>query len=94
MAFGQTLARLREEAGLTQMQLAQQAGVSVDTLRHWEQGRHLPRVDDAYRLARALGVGVEKLILGTDLEEEAEQPRSGPTPGPKKRPRGRKRKGE
>jgi transcriptional regulator with XRE-family HTH domain len=88
MAFGQTLARLREAAGLTQMQLAQKAEVSVDTLRHWEQGRHLPRIDDALALADALGVGLEELVLASDMKEARSKP--APPAGPKKRPRPRK----
>jgi transcriptional regulator with XRE-family HTH domain len=68
MSFGKTLARLREAAGLTQAQLANKANLSIDTLRGWEQERSLPRVDDAFRLAKALGVGVEKLIIAVDME--------------------------
>jgi transcriptional regulator with XRE-family HTH domain len=90
MSFGETLASLREAAGLTQMQLALQAGISVDNLRRWEQDRHLPRVDDAYLLAKALGVSVERLILAADMEpgSPAAQPQK-----PKKEKRGRKPKG-
>lgn len=69
MSFAETLARLRDAANLTQVELAQKANVPIDTLRRWEQGRHLPRIDDAYRLAKALGVGIEKVIIGRDMEE-------------------------
>jgi hypothetical protein len=31
-------------------------------------------VDAAYRLAKALGVGVDRLILGKDMEQQAEPP--------------------
>src|SRR5437867_2757692 len=77
MSFGRTLAALREAAGLRQADLAQRAGVSIDTLRGWEQERYLPRVDDAYRLAKALGVSIEELIRANDMEE---------APAPKPRP--------
>jgi transcriptional regulator with XRE-family HTH domain len=75
MSFGKTLARLRGAAGLTQAQLAAKANLSLDTLRGWEQDRTLPRVDDAFRLAQALGVGVERLIVAKDMEPKT--PRKG-----------------
>jgi transcriptional regulator with XRE-family HTH domain len=78
MSFGATLARLREAAGLTQVELSQKAAVSIDTLRRWEQGRNLPRIDDAYRLAKALGVGIDKLVLGKDMETPGDRPAKNP----------------
>ena len=33
----------REKAGITQATLAQQVGVSVDTIRRAEQGKYTPR---------------------------------------------------
>ncbi|MGD1908416.1 MAG: helix-turn-helix transcriptional regulator [Leptolyngbyaceae cyanobacterium] len=35
---------LRLEAGLTQKQIAQELGVSEQTVRNWEQGKHPPRL--------------------------------------------------
>jgi transcriptional regulator with XRE-family HTH domain len=77
MSFGETLAGLRERAGLTQVQLAAQAGVSIDSLRRWEQDRNLPRVDDAYRLAAALGVSLDRLIIAKDMMPAEQQPKKG-----------------
>jgi putative transcriptional regulator len=34
--------RIRTKLGLTQAQFAARFGFSVDTLRHWEQGRRMP----------------------------------------------------
>ena len=34
--------RIRAKLGMTQAQFAQAFGFSVDTLRHWEQGRRMP----------------------------------------------------
>lgn len=78
MSFGETLKNLREAAGLTQAQLATKAAVPLDTLRRWEQEKHLPQVDSALRLAKAMGIGVGDLVLAKDFEPE--QP---------KKPRGR-----
>jgi transcriptional regulator with XRE-family HTH domain len=90
MSFGETLAGLREAAGLTQVKLAIKAGVSVDNLRRWEQDRHLPRVDDAFRLAQALGIGVEQLILAVDMESAAEPSYEQPSEKPKRARKPRK----
>jgi transcriptional regulator with XRE-family HTH domain len=70
MSFGKTLAGLREAAGLTQVELAQKAGVPIDTLRRWEQDRNLPRVNDALKLAKALEISLDELILAKDMQEE------------------------
>ncbi|MBS0470409.1 MAG: helix-turn-helix domain-containing protein [Proteobacteria bacterium] len=34
--------RIRAKLGLTQAQFAREFGFSIDTLRHWEQGRRVP----------------------------------------------------
>jgi len=34
--------RIRSKLGMTQAQFAREFGFSVDTLRHWEQGRRMP----------------------------------------------------
>lgn len=39
---GDDIAMLRRFVGLTQMQFAQAMGISVHTLRNWEQGRRRP----------------------------------------------------
>jgi DNA-binding XRE family transcriptional regulator len=39
---GEDIAALRRFIGLTQEQLAQAMGISVHTLRNWEQGRRRP----------------------------------------------------
>jgi len=39
-----TLMKLREDAGLTQRQLAQALNVTISTVSAWENGRHEPRL--------------------------------------------------
>lgn len=39
---GEDISALRRFVGLTQMQFAQAMGISVHTLRNWEQGRRRP----------------------------------------------------
>lgn len=48
------LKRLRNEASLTQAELAAASGISVDAIRALEQGRFGMKLDTANKLARAL----------------------------------------
>jgi transcriptional regulator with XRE-family HTH domain len=61
-SFGVRLAVLRKAAGFSQPQLAEAAGVSVGTLRGWEQGRREPLASAVCALARALGVTADELL--------------------------------
>ena len=78
MSFAKTLARLREEAGLSQMELCRRSGISIDSLRNWEQDRALPRVDAVVKLALALDVSVNALVAGIEVEIPEAQPRKKP----------------
>ena len=53
---GARIARLRNERGLTQQQLAQQLGVTNKAVPKWETGAGLPDVSVMAPLARELGV--------------------------------------
>ena len=52
----------RELAGLSQAQLADRSGVSRQLIATAEAGRHVPAVDAAMKIARALGTTVEELF--------------------------------
>jgi transcriptional regulator with XRE-family HTH domain len=56
------LRTLRESASLTQVQLAEQSGVSPVTIVRLETGRHAPRGHTIRRLAAALGVVPQELF--------------------------------
>jgi DNA-binding XRE family transcriptional regulator len=56
----------RERAGLTQRELAERAGVSRQLIGSVETGRHVPRVDAALGLARALDTDVASLFATDD----------------------------
>ncbi|MFD8498589.1 tetratricopeptide repeat protein [Amycolatopsis sp. NPDC059657] len=67
IAFGQALRASRLRAGLTQRKLAEQAGVSLRTIRHIEQGQvERPRQDSIRRLAAALESRGESPWTGAD----------------------------
>lgn len=52
------LLRLRMEAGLTQQQLAEKAGMNVRQYNDYENGRVTPRTAQKVRIADALGFDV------------------------------------
>ena len=60
--FGRRLRVLREEAGKSQGDLADRAGLSRTYLNQLEAGRRDPSLSTLTRLARALGVKLEALI--------------------------------
>jgi transcriptional regulator with XRE-family HTH domain len=82
--LGRRLQRLRAEAGMTQGQLAEAAGVAVSSLRNWEVDRREPSLRAAARLARALGTTAEHLADTAPVKEaggKAARP-AGPTKKP------------
>jgi transcriptional regulator with XRE-family HTH domain len=70
VTIGKRLQRLRQAAGVSQPALARAAGIPVGTLRNLEQGRRIPRLDTAGKLARALGVSVDALLGNGDAAAE------------------------
>lgn len=60
--FGDRLARLREEAGLSQIQLADKLGVSQQAVAQWERRTQAVRSDTISKLAEALGLSVAELL--------------------------------
>lgn len=64
---GKILLSLRKEKGLTQRQLAECMNISDKTISKWERGLGCPDVSLLHELSEALGVNIEKLLLG-DLD--------------------------
>ncbi|HEY7424594.1 MAG TPA: helix-turn-helix transcriptional regulator [Gemmataceae bacterium] len=56
MRFAQRLNKLRENAGLSQPDLADASGLPVESIRPYEQGRREPYWQVVFKLAAALGV--------------------------------------
>lgn len=65
MTLGARVKRLREEKRLTQRALADVVGVPSQQISRWENDEQMPSVMKAIKLAQALGVTVEQLLLGT-----------------------------
>ena len=96
--FPGRLRELREQAGLTQQQLGDRAGVTWEAVSRWERGTREPSWSNVVALAKALGVECT-----TFLQEPAAAAPAGPGRPRKattrsvdqqqpKRPRGRPRK--
>lgn len=66
--IGDRVRAVRRRRALTQAELAESAGVSVDTVVKLEGGRHEPRPATVRKLAAALNVGVEYLTVGEEME--------------------------
>ena len=61
--FLKNLAKIRKEKGLTQEGLARKADISFHTLVKIENGGiKNPRIETVIKLAKALGVNVDRLI--------------------------------
>lgn len=60
------IAMARKGKGWIQTQLAEALGVSVDTVRRWEQGKRTPDTDMLQRLARALDTSTGYLLGEAD----------------------------
>lgn len=63
--FGKRLTKLREDAGLTQEQLAQKLGATSGNVSRWERGVAYPRAAQLKSLASFFGVSTDHLLFGS-----------------------------
>lgn len=73
MSLGQTICRLRSQKGLSQSQLADQLGVSRQSVSKWETDASAPDLDNLVKLHELFGVTMDQLIL-----DEAAPPQTEP----------------
>lgn len=66
--------KCREEAGLTQIQLAEKMDVSVVAVQNWEKGGTKIKLDRYMDLAAVFNVPVDKLIKELLIEEDKSRP--------------------
>ena len=69
--FGNYLYKLREQAGLSQSQLADLIGVTNKAVSKWEVGKAKPGVDKIRKLAALFHVSVEEMM---EMKEEKKNP--------------------
>ena len=64
MTFGEKLQKLRKARGWTQEELAQQAGVSRQSLSQWESDAAMPDTANVIALSDLFGVSTDYLLRG------------------------------
>ncbi|OEF80595.1 transcriptional regulator [Vibrio splendidus 1F-157] len=67
--LNENIKRLREEKGVTQLDMAQAVGASTKTVMNWESGQTEPKASELVMIAKRLGVSINE-ILG---QEESAQ---------------------
>lgn len=72
MRFNERLRAARKEKGLTQVDLAEKAGIAVNSVRLYESGKVTPKFDAMRKLANALEIDINWLLNGFTLEEHDE----------------------
>jgi len=68
--IGQRIRLFREEARLSQVELAQRAKISREAVGNYENGRRVPPVNIAQKIADVLGMTVNDLLYPEGLQAE------------------------
>ena len=63
MSFASKLKKLREDKGISQLELSKQIGVSPSSITMYEQGERIPRDYVKIRIAEYFGVTVESIFF-------------------------------
>ena len=70
-SFGNMVAALRKEKGMTQLELAEKMGVTDKAVSKWERDLSFPDVSSIPKLAEILGVSVDELMqVKAEAKEE------------------------
>ena len=72
--LGNRIAAFRRQQGMTQLELAQQLGVTDKAVSKWERDLACPDIHSLPRLAQVLGVTVEELMAGEEKQPEEKHP--------------------
>lgn len=70
MSLGNSLAKARKNAGMTQESVAEKLGVSRQTISKWELDETLPDIRQSKQLATLYGVSLDALI---DFDVEVQE---------------------
>jgi len=81
VTFGKKLRELRDVAGLSQAQLVERTGLGLPTVKDYERDRRSPSLENAQKLAAALGVKCTAFD-GVEFKHATQKPAK-----PKRRPR-------
>ena len=69
MTFGETLSNLRKAKGLSQEQLAEELGLTRQTISKWELNQSTPDIDYLLQLSNFFDVSTDYLIKGEKIME-------------------------
>ncbi|MBD2207601.1 helix-turn-helix transcriptional regulator [Calothrix sp. FACHB-1219] len=71
--YGDVIMRLRARAGLTQRQVAEAMGLTVQTVSNWENGVRIPKLSpkETMSLCRVLNCSLEELADELPGEKES-----------------------
>lgn len=62
MDIGTKIKRHRKEAGLTQIELAQKAGIAVNSIRLYEGHKRIPNLETVQKIADSLDLDIRELL--------------------------------
>ncbi len=68
--IGKFIAECRKEKGLTQMQLAEQLGITNRAVSKWENAKSMPDVSVMIPLCEILDISVNELLRGEKIKME------------------------
>src|SRR5690242_14290521 len=89
MTFGERLKELRSSAGLTQPQLAERTGLGLPTVKDYEGGRRSPSLENAQKLAAAMGADCTAFDGCEFIHAQQQRPAAGLPTAPAPRRTGR-----
>lgn len=73
MKFGENLQKLRKEKGISQEQLAEQLGVTRQSVSKWESGNSYPEMDKLVTICQIFDCDLDSLINKDIMQENSKQ---------------------
>ena len=70
MEFSERLKKLRKEAGLTQVDVAEKLGISQPAYASWERGVKKPTQENLVKIAQVLNVSVDYLVGNSEEKSD------------------------
>lgn len=70
MDFAEKLKKLRDQKGISQLELSKKIGVSPSSITMYEQGERVPRDSVKIKIADYFGVTVESIFFDTEQHIE------------------------
>lgn len=67
--YGTRIRAARENAGMTQSELAKKLNIPYQGIGQWERGVRTPKIETLKRISSALGVSFSQLAEGSDMKK-------------------------